>query len=86
MATAAQRDKAAATITPRLLSRLQAAIYVGLSATEWDSWWKENGLRPIRRGRRVLWDRHRLDVVIDKLFDALDSDGAGDDPCSRLAL
>jgi hypothetical protein len=86
MATAAQREKAAAGIMPRLLSRLQAAVYVGLSATEFDPWAKEHRVKPIRRGRRVLWDRHRLDLVIDRLFDALDTEDAGDDPCGRLAL
>jgi len=35
--------------------------------------------QPTRLGRRVLWDRHKLDVAIDKL----DSEEAGDDPYAR---
>lgn len=72
MATAAQRDRAATNITPRLLSRLQAAVYSGLSATEFDTWAKRHRLRPIRHGRRLLYDRHRLDLIIDRLADAED--------------
>jgi hypothetical protein len=70
MATAEQRDRAAATIMPRLLSRLQAAVYVGLSASEFDPWARRHRLRPIRHGRRVLYDRHRLDLIVDRLGDA----------------
>jgi len=74
MATAAQRDRAAATIMPRLLSRLQAAVYVGISATEFDPWAKRHRLRPIRHGRRVLFDRQRLDLIIDRLADGEDQE------------
>jgi hypothetical protein len=81
MATAQQRERAAATIAPRLLSRMQAAVYVGLSATEFDTWAQLNRVRPIRHGRRVLFDRRQLDLVIDHLVDMLDSKDAGrDDP------
>jgi hypothetical protein len=74
MATVAQRERAATSITPRLLSRLQAAVYAGLSATEFDTWAKRYRLRPIRHGRRLLYDRHRLDLIIDRLTDAEDHD------------
>lgn len=72
MATAAQRAKASATIMPRLLSRLQAAAYAGLSATEFDVWAKQHRLTPIRHGRRVLFDRQRLDLTIDRMMEELD--------------
>jgi hypothetical protein len=74
MATRAQREAAAATITPRLLSRLQAAVYVGLSPTEWDKWWKLHKLKSLPHGRLVRWDRFAIDRVIDRLMEALDSD------------
>jgi hypothetical protein len=84
MATAAQREKAAASIMPRLLSRMLAAVYVGLSPTEFDNWAKIYRVKPIRHGRRVLWDRHRLDLVIDMLFDVLDTEDASDDIQGRM--
>jgi len=80
MATRAQRDKAAATIPPRLLSRLQAAVYAGMSPTEWDKWWKDHKLKVLRNGRLVRWDRFAIDRVIDRLMEALDSEEPdGDD-------
>jgi excisionase family DNA binding protein len=67
-------------LPPRLLSREQAAEYCGLSRTFFDQTVANGGMpRPARLGRRVLWDRHKLDAAIDKL----DSDDAGDDPYGR---
>jgi hypothetical protein len=79
VATAAQRAKASATIMPRLLSRLQAAAYVGLSATEFDAWAKQQRLKPIRHGRRVLFDRQRLDLIIDRMMEELDDAASSSD-------
>jgi hypothetical protein len=78
VATAAQREKAAGTIMPRLLSRLQAAVYVGLSATEFDLWASRHHLKSIRHGRRVLFDRHRLDLIVDRLMEEVDGAGPND--------
>ena len=50
---------------PRLLSLELAASYVGVS----EHLFKKNvGIkwpRPHRDGKRVLWDRHELDMMID---------------------
>jgi excisionase family DNA binding protein len=53
-------------ITPRLLSRRETSIYLGLCAT---SLWKlEKGgeLTAVRQGRRVLFDKSDLDAFIDR--------------------
>lgn len=52
---------------PRMLSREQAARYVGVSTTQFD---KEVGEgrwpRPERRGSRITWDRALIDMVQDR--------------------
>ncbi|MGF7178272.1 helix-turn-helix transcriptional regulator [Azospirillum doebereinerae] len=52
---------------PRMLSRAQAARYVGVSTTQFD---KEVGEgrwpRPERRGSRITWDRALIDMVQDR--------------------
>jgi hypothetical protein len=49
---------------PRLLSRVQAAEYAGLSPNTFDQHIK---VEPIRLGKRVLFDRLQLDRFIDTL-------------------
>jgi len=67
-------------LPPRLLSHEQAAEYCGVSLTFFDQMVADGRVpQPTRLGRRVLWDRHKLDVAIDKL----DSEEAGDDPYAR---
>jgi len=67
-------------LPPRLLSHEQAAEYCGVSLTFFDQLVADGRMRqPTRLGRRVMWDRHKLDAAIDRL----DSDDAGDDPYGR---
>lgn len=52
---------------PRMLSREQAASYVGVSTTQFDrevsaGRWPP----PERRGNRITWDRRLIDRVQDK--------------------
>ena len=58
-------------LAPRGLSRVQAAEYVGFSPSTFDAMVDEGTMpKPKRRGRRVVWDRLRL----DEAFAALPSD------------
>lgn len=60
----------AAGLTPRLLSRTQAAAYVGLSPATFDAAVGKGVLpAPIALGesRRIMWDREALDAAIDAL-------------------
>jgi hypothetical protein len=77
----ARRKDIAPHIDPRGLSRDEAASYVGIGTTLFDSWIK--GLEA--RGRKIIYrigacvryDRRRLDAAIEEMFDAVDA--AGDD-------
>jgi len=55
-----------------------AAAYIGVSPSKFDDMVEDGRMpRPKRADRRVLWDRHALDIA----FDALPSDGeASDNP------
>ena len=60
----------AAGLTPRLLSRIQAAAYVGLCPNAFDAAVGEGALpAPVALGasRRIMWDRAALDEAIDAL-------------------
>lgn len=50
---------------PRLMGEGEAARYCGVGSTLFR---RECGLRPVRIGMRVLWDRHALDAWIDLLI------------------
>jgi hypothetical protein len=59
---------------PRGLSREEAAAYVGIGTTLFDQWAKAAQQRIGRRltysiGKRVLYDRHRLDLAINAQLD-----------------
>ena len=54
---------------PRGLSRVQAANYVGIGATLFDEWAKGRNLT-YQIGKRVLYDRHRLDAALDDMMDS----------------
>jgi predicted DNA-binding transcriptional regulator AlpA len=55
-------------ISPRGLSRREAAAYVGLGATSFDSMVQARSLpAPIRVGRRAIWDRGALDAALATL-------------------
>lgn len=64
----ASRDEIVSPYTPRLLSREQAAAYVGLSP---EAFLKEVMAGtfphpfPLRRTRRRLWDKAELDRILD---------------------
>lgn len=54
---------------PRLLSADLAAVYIGLSKTNFLDRVRTFELpQPQRIGARVLWDRHALDKYADALF------------------
>lgn len=55
-------------LTPRGLSRTQAALYVGVSPGTFDALVDEGKMPAPKRARaRVLWDRHQLDEAFDAL-------------------
>ena len=55
---------------PRLLNRVQAAFYIGVSATKFDELVRDGRMpRPIRLDARVLWDRQKLDEQLNELAD-----------------
>jgi predicted DNA-binding transcriptional regulator AlpA len=59
-------------LTPRGLSRVQSAAYIGVSVRLFDELVKDGRMpQPIRINSRVLWDRLQLDVA----FAALPHDG-----------
>jgi predicted DNA-binding transcriptional regulator AlpA len=63
-------------LPPRGLSRVQAAAYVGVSATLFDQLVADNRMpRPKRINRRAVWDRVQLDVA----FAALPGDDGGEE-------
>ena len=66
-------------IEPRGLRREQAAHYVGISPTSFDSLVHDGTMpRPTKvKGHIVLWDRRALDQSLDQLFDGTN------DECSK---
>ena len=71
---------------PAGLSRVQAAEYVGISATTFDLMVQEGSMPLARRIRnRKVWLRHELDDFVLKLPIDGDSD-RGDDPWSRMKV
>lgn len=64
---------------PRFFSVAEAARYLGVSANTFRSL----GIVPMNIGRRVLWDRHSLDLFADQLagkpLDAADRARASND-------
>lgn len=56
---------------PRGLSRVDAAEYVGVSATTFDLMVRQGKMpTPFRIFGRVVWDRKKVDAAIDVLSDA----------------
>ena len=63
-------------IEPRGLSRIQAASYLGISASLFDDMVRDRRMPgPKRLGGRTVWDRRQLDAA----FDALPNDRARHD-------
>ncbi|MCP1200097.1 AlpA family transcriptional regulator [Notoacmeibacter sp. MSK16QG-6] len=55
---------------PRGLSRLEAARWVGVSATKFDEMVSDGEMpRPKKLGGRVVWDRYALDAAFSDLQD-----------------
>ena len=68
---------------PRGLSRVQAAEYIGVGATTFDQMVSDGCMpKPKRIGRRVVWDRHQLDLA----FFALPDENDRDDIWARVAV
>lgn len=72
-----------ANLPPCGLSRLEAAAYLGISASLFDRLVKEGVLpKPIALSGRVVWDRLRLDSVFEALSDLA---SVADDPWGNAA-
>ena len=81
--TTAERNILPAGVMPRVLSRVQAAAYLGVSPTLFDRAVKDGKMpKPFRLYGRVLWDARKIDAAIS----ALDTEDIADDPWERMAL
>lgn len=69
-------------ILVRGLSRVEAAVYIGVSPSLFDQMIQDGRMpSPKRINRRAVWDKHQLDSA----FEAL-SDEDGDNPWDRKAV
>jgi predicted DNA-binding transcriptional regulator AlpA len=74
----AQTELARIGLTPRLLSRDQAAAYVALGTSAFDQAVAKRIMPSAKRIEgRILWDRHQIDKAVDRLPN--DSPGDGGD-------
>ncbi len=74
------RHRALPPPTARLLSRPEAAAYVGVSPSTFDKLMADGLMpRPLKVYARTLWDVRTLDASIDSLHDTCDSQD-GDSP------
>jgi len=65
---------------PRGLNREQAAAYVGVGTTLFDAMVAEGKMpKPFCVRARRIWDRHRLDLAIDRLATEDDAADRWDD-------
>src|SRR5215831_10881451 len=72
-------------IEPRGLSRIEAAIYVGVSPSLFDEMARDGRMpKPKRINSRTVWDRKRLDEAFEALPDDGDSDGQSVGPGCRV--
>jgi predicted DNA-binding transcriptional regulator AlpA len=57
------------TLAPRLINRMAAAAYVGVSPTTFDEMMKDGRMPKPKRlgGRRKAWDVRALDAAVDSL-------------------
>lgn len=61
-------DRAGLPYPPRGLSREDAALYIGVGTTTFDRLVEEGRMpRPIRLGKRVIWDRIKLEAAFADL-------------------
>ena len=71
-------------LPPRGLSRVQAAEYIGISASKFDQLVRDGRMPgPKRIDGRTVWDRQKLDVAFAELPDG---DGHSDDVWSRVSV
>jgi hypothetical protein len=70
----AERQHLPAGLTPRLLSRTEAAEYCGLSPSAFDQY-VARGVPPLEFGRRNLWDIRALDRWLDHRSGLAHADG-----------
>jgi hypothetical protein len=69
-------------LPPRGLCRQQAAGYIGVSPSLFDTLVKDGRMpKPTRINGRVIWDRHKLDLG----FDALTDEHAAANPWQSVA-
>jgi predicted DNA-binding transcriptional regulator AlpA len=74
-------------LTPRGLSRVAAAAYIGVSPCLFDRLVAEGRMpRPARIYRRLVWDRERLDGAFSALWDASHQGAAVDTAAPEFAL
>jgi predicted DNA-binding transcriptional regulator AlpA len=60
----------AVAVNPRGLSRVEAAVYVGVSPSLFDAMVKDGRMpQPKRINSRTVWDRRRLDDAFEALPD-----------------
>lgn len=63
-ATRAKRQTLPPSLPPRGLSRVEAAAYIGVSASHFDQLVKEGVMpKPVRFGTRTVWDRLKVDLA-----------------------
>lgn len=64
-----QTDRTAiVTLAPRGLCRVEAALYIGVSATLFDTLVKDGRMpAPRRINARTIWDRYELDAAFEAL-------------------
>lgn len=61
-------ERAALPYPPRGLCREEAALYIGVGATTFDKLVEEGRMpKPIRLGKRVIWDRIKLEAAFTEL-------------------
>lgn len=59
-------------IEPRLLGKREVAVYLGISLSTVIRWHKSGELpAPIKLGKRILWDRQQLDLMIEAIRERL---------------
>ena len=62
------RDRDHQRLEPRGLSRVEAAQYLGISASMFDAMVKDGRMpQPKRINARTIWDRRTLDVAFEAL-------------------
>lgn len=77
-ATAKRPDILPLSLPPRGVNRLQAAAYVGVSATKFDELVEAKRMpKPKQIDGRVVWDVRKLDLAFDALPEQ--DGGAGED-------